>query len=200
MCEKGSSKADMGCKGACGIFWLGLLPNWQVWHSLHHFATLSFEARQKKCCKILLWVLHTPNDQTLASHVPIPRPLVCVLLVLQSGTLFRLSHYCHKSSNSLSSLCSLIKCCLEMTDLLSPSCFPGMFPFTFLDSFLLKAFCAFSLLVSSNLPSMFSSNVPEIPISYLPCSFMASFFVFIERVTTEAGIIPGNFSANLSIF
>ena len=29
---------------------------------------------------------------------------------------------------------------------------------------------------------------------------MASFFAFIERVTTEAGNIPGNFSANFSVF
>ena len=29
---------------------------------------------------------------------------------------------------------------------------------------------------------------------------MASFFDFIECVTTEAGNIPGNFSANLSVF
>ena len=81
-----------------------------------------------------------------------------------------------------------------MTDLLSPSCFPGMFPFTFLDSFLIKAFSAFSLFLSSNLSSMFSRNVPERPISSLPCSFMASFFAFIECVTTEVGNIPGNFS------
>ena len=38
------------------------------------------------------------------------------------------------------------------------------------------------------------------PISSLPCSFMASFFAFIERVTKEAGNIPGNFSPNLSVF
>ena len=58
MCEKGSSKAGMGCKG---VFWLGLPPNWQVWHSLHHFATSRFRPGQKKCCKTLLWVLRTPK-------------------------------------------------------------------------------------------------------------------------------------------
>ena len=58
MCEKGSSKAGMGCKGAYGIFWLGLPPNW---HSLHHFATSRFRPGQKKCCKTLLWVLRTPK-------------------------------------------------------------------------------------------------------------------------------------------
>ena len=87
-----------------------------------------------------------------------------------------------------------------MTDLLSPSCFPGMFPFTFPDLFLIKAFSAFSLFLSLNLPSAFPRNVPERPVSSLPCYFMASFFAFIERVSTEAGNIPGNFSANFSVF
>ena len=68
-----------------------------------------------------------------------------------------------------------------MTDLLSPSCFPGMFHFTSLQSYLIKAFFAFSLFLSSNLPSMFSRNVPERPISFLPCSFMTSFFALIRK-------------------
>ena len=95
MCEKGSSKANMGCKGACGIFWLGLPPNWQVWHSLNHFATSRFRTGKKNVVKLYYGFYVPPNDQTLASHVPIPRPLLCVLLLPQSGTLFRLSHYCH---------------------------------------------------------------------------------------------------------
>ena len=48
--------------------------------------------------------------------------------------------------------------------------------------------------------SVFKIFVPERLISSFACSFMASFFAFIERVTTEVGNIPGNFSANFSVF
>ena len=94
----------------------------------------------------------------------------CLIKLLSLPHIFgfyRCLGYLNKSSDSLSLLCSSIKFCLETTDLLSPSCFPRMFPFTFPDSFLIKAFSAFSFFLSSNLPSTFSRNVPLRSISSL---------------------------------
>ena len=95
MCEKGSSKAGMGCKGPAEYFGL-------VYHLTGKCGTLYttlphpvLDQAKKNVVKFYYGFYVPPNDQTLASHVPIQKPLICVLLVPQSGTLFRLSHYCH---------------------------------------------------------------------------------------------------------
>ena len=87
-----------------------------------------------------------------------------------------------------------------MTNLLSPSCFSGMFPFTFLDSFLIKASSAFSFSASQSYRERFQQMYlrDQLPPYLVP--LWLPLCAFIECVRTEARDIPGNFSANFFVF
>ena len=95
MCEKGSSKVGLGVKGPVEYF------GW-TYHLFGKCGTLCttlprpvLDQANKNVVKFCDIFYISPNDQILASHVPILRLLICVLLVPQSGTLFCLSHHCH---------------------------------------------------------------------------------------------------------
>ena len=86
-----------------------------------------------------------------------------------------------------------------MTDLLSPSCFSGMFSFTFLDSFLLKAFSAFPYSSPQTYHQYFQEMYMRDQFPPYLVSLWFPSLPLLNVLQQRQGIYLGTFSANLSV-